>query len=173
MLQDFFKKLGKYKIGRKKKFFIYVLLGIPVGLVVKNWPANEGDTGSIPDLGKSSREGNGNPLQYSCLAIPTDRGGWWATVHVVTQSQTQQSNWTAAIIYSSRGLPWWLSGKESTCQCRRYQFEPWSQKIPWRRKSHSLHGHTMKTHSMKMPMDGRTQWARVHAVAKSWTPFRD
>ena len=53
-------------------------------LVVKNPPANAGDirdTGSIPGSGKSPGEGNGNPLQYSCLENPTERGAWWATVH--------------------------------------------------------------------------------------------
>ena len=60
--------------------------------MVKNLPANVGgirDTGSIPELGKSSREGHGNPLQYSCLENPVDRGAWQDTVHGVAMSQTQ------------------------------------------------------------------------------------
>ena len=52
---------------------------------------NAGDQGLLPGLGSSSGEGNGNPLQYSCLENPTDREIWWATVHGVT-SQTQLSN---------------------------------------------------------------------------------
>ena len=44
-----------------------------------------GDVGSIPGLGRSSGEGNGNPLQYSCLENPMDRGAWWATVHGVSK----------------------------------------------------------------------------------------
>ena len=55
-------------------------LGIPGGTVVKNPPANAGDPGSIPGSGRSSGEGNGNPLQNSCLENFTDRGAWWATV---------------------------------------------------------------------------------------------
>ena len=54
-----------------------------VALAVKNLPANAGfarDVGSIPGLGRSPGEGNGNPLQYSCLENPMDRGAWWATV---------------------------------------------------------------------------------------------
>ena len=47
-----------------------------------------GDAGSIPGLGRSPAGGNGNPLQYSCLENPMDRGAWWATVHGVTQSRT-------------------------------------------------------------------------------------
>ena len=55
------------------------------GSVVKSMPANAGDVGAIPGLGRSPGEGNGNPLQYSCLGNPTDRGAWWATVHGVTE----------------------------------------------------------------------------------------
>jgi len=63
-----------------------------LALVVKNPPANAGDArdaGSIPGSGRSSGGGKGNPLQYSCLENPVDRGAWWATVHGVTQSQTR------------------------------------------------------------------------------------
>ena len=62
-----------------------------VVLVVNNMPANEGDlrdTGSILGSGRSPGEGHGNPLQYSCLENPMDRGAWRATVHRVTKSQT-------------------------------------------------------------------------------------
>ena len=53
-------------------------------------PANEGDTdaSSVPDLGRSPGGGHSNPLQYSCLENPMDRGAWWARVHGVTKSQT-------------------------------------------------------------------------------------
>ena len=47
--------------------------------MVKNPPAKAGDTGLIPGSGRSPGEGNGNPLQYSCLGNPMDRGAWWAT----------------------------------------------------------------------------------------------
>ena len=62
-----------------------------MALVVKNLPANAGDvreTDSIPGMGRSPGEGNGNPLQYSSLENPMDRGAWQATVHRVEQSQT-------------------------------------------------------------------------------------
>ena len=64
-----------------------------VALVVKkhNPPASAGDlrdTGSIPRLGRSPGEGNGSPLQYSCLENPMDREAWWAVAHMVTKSQT-------------------------------------------------------------------------------------
>ena len=63
-----------------------------VALVVKNWPTNAGDIrdmGSVPQLGRSPREGHGNPRQYSRLENPMDRGAWRATVHRVTKSPTQ------------------------------------------------------------------------------------
>ena len=55
---------------------------------------NVGDPGSIPGVGRSSGEGNDNPLQYSCLENPMDGGMWWATVHGVAKSLTQLSNFT-------------------------------------------------------------------------------
>ena len=64
-------------------------LGVPGGSVVKNPPANAGDSSLIPGLGKSPGEGNGNPLQYSHLENPMDRGTWQATVHGIANSQTQ------------------------------------------------------------------------------------
>ena len=60
---------------------IYEPLGFPGGSVVKNQPANAGDMGSVPGLGRSLGEGNGNSLQYSCLGNPMDRGDLQATVH--------------------------------------------------------------------------------------------
>ena len=72
-------------------------MGFPGGLAVKNPPANPRDTGMIPGLGRSPGEGNGNPLQYSCLGNPTDRS-WWAIVNrlqrdrhdLVTKQQQQR-----------------------------------------------------------------------------------
>ena len=70
-------------------------MGFPGGIVAKNLPANAGDArnvGSIPGLGRSPGEGNGNPLQYSCLGNPVDRGAWQTTVHGIAKSQTQLSD---------------------------------------------------------------------------------
>ena len=60
-------------------------MGFPGGSVVENPPANAGDAGSIPGSGRSPREGNGNPLQYSCLRNPMDRRTWQAIVCGVTK----------------------------------------------------------------------------------------
>ena len=63
-----------------------------VALVIKKLAARAGDVrdvGSIPGPGRVPGGGHGNPLQYSCLENPVDRGTWWATVHRVTKSRTQ------------------------------------------------------------------------------------
>ena len=68
-------------------------MGFPVALVIKDPPANVGDTrdpGSIPGLGKSPGGGHGNPLQYSYLENPMDRGAWQAIVHRVVESDTTE-----------------------------------------------------------------------------------
>ena len=58
---------------------------------VKDLPANAGDAGSICGLGRFLGEGNGYPLQYSCLENSMDRGAWWASVHGVAKSRKQLS----------------------------------------------------------------------------------
>ena len=63
-------------------------LDFPGGLDGKASAYYEGDLGSIPVSGRSPGEGNGNPLQYSCLENPVDRGAWWATIYRVAQSRT-------------------------------------------------------------------------------------
>ena len=61
---------------------------------VKCLPAMQVDLGSIPGSGRSSGEGNGTPLQYSCLENPMDGGAWWAAVHEVEKSRTRLSDFT-------------------------------------------------------------------------------
>ena len=63
--------------------------GFPGGSEVKVSASNTGDLGLIPGLGRSPGEGNGNPLQYSCMENPRDRGAWWAAVYGVAQSRTR------------------------------------------------------------------------------------
>ena len=63
-----------------------VICGLPGGSVVKNPSANAGDVGSVPKLERSPGEGNGNPLQYSCVENTMDRGTWWAPVHGMAKS---------------------------------------------------------------------------------------
>ena len=70
-------------------------MGFPGGSAVKNPPASTGDADSIPGLGRSPGEGNGNPIQYSCLGNPMARGDLQAMVHEVTKSWTQLSMHTS------------------------------------------------------------------------------
>ena len=85
--------------------------GFPGGTVVKTLPANVGgerDTGSIPRLGRSLGEGNGNPLQYYCLENTMDRGVWRATVHGVAKNQTQISTHARTMSYRRQ---WAVQGR--------------------------------------------------------------
>ena len=79
------------------------------GPVVNIPPANTGDSGSIPGLGRSPEIGNGNPLQYYCLGNPMNRGAWWATVHghckkarhkLVTKQQQIGNNYLISLCFS-------------------------------------------------------------------------
>ena len=70
-------------ISIKEKF-----KGFPGGSAMKNPSANAEDLGSIPGSGRSPGEGNGSPLQYSCLENSMDRGAWWVTVHGIAKSWT-------------------------------------------------------------------------------------
>ena len=66
--------------------------GLPGGSLVKNLPANAGDTRSVPDPGRFSGEGNGNPLQHSCLGNPMDRGAWSPWGHKESDTTEQINN---------------------------------------------------------------------------------
>ena len=68
--------------------------GFPGGSDGKASACNAGNLGLIPGSGRSPGEGNGNPLQYSCLENPMDRGAWWAAVHGVAKSWTRLSEFT-------------------------------------------------------------------------------
>ena len=67
-------------------------MGFPCNSVDKESACSAGNLGSIPGLGRSPGEGNGNPLQYPCLENPMDREAWWAAVHRVAKSWTRLSN---------------------------------------------------------------------------------
>ena len=107
--------------------------------------------GSIPGSGRFPEEGNGNPLQYSCLENPIDRGTLWATVHGVTRVGHDWVTFTSLIILLIfvPCIPWWLRGKEPACQYRKHmwvrslgredpleegmatQSSVFAQRIPW------------------------------------------
>ena len=102
----------------KVKYVYSYFKGFPGGIVVKNLPANAADVGLIPGSGRSPGGGNGNPLQYSCLKNPMDRGAipwnrecipdtelthcnWWVTVHGASKSWTQLSMHTFIVILNT------------------------------------------------------------------------
>ena len=109
----------------------------PGGSVVKNLPAMAGDTGLIPGLGRSPGEGNGNPLQYSCLENPMGRGAWRATVHRVAKSRTWLSDQSSAVpvwysvVYMHhflfmRSCPWMFRLPPCPGCCNRCFSEHWA-----------------------------------------------
>ena len=92
------------KMMRKPTEFLFPWI-FPGGSDCKASVYNLGDPGSIPGLGRSPGEGNGNPLQDYCLENPMDRGAWWATAHGVAKSRIRLSNFTSLlmILQSDRG----------------------------------------------------------------------
>jgi len=78
-------------LGNLHSIQSHISVAYPFSLVaemVKNLNCNAEDPSSIPGSGRSPGEGSGNPLQYSCLGNPMDRGAWWATVHGIAKSWT-------------------------------------------------------------------------------------
>ena len=75
-------------------YVYYAEISFLGGSEVKASACDVGDLGSIPGSGRSPGEGNGNPLQYSCLENPMGGGAWWATVHRVAKSPTRLSDFT-------------------------------------------------------------------------------
>ena len=87
--------------------------GFPSGSESKEPACNVGDPGSIPGLGRSPGEGNGNPLQYSCLKNPMDSRAWQNTVHGVTKRRTWLSNFTFIIIHPGMWRECWIISWET------------------------------------------------------------
>ena len=78
----------RWEGGSKGRGHMYTYGGFPGSSDGNESACSVGDLGLIPGLGRSPGEGNGNPLQYSCLGNPTDGGAWQATVHGVTKNRT-------------------------------------------------------------------------------------
>ena len=97
--------------------YVYIIHGYNSGgSVVKNLPANAGDTSSVPDPGNSWGEGNGNLLQYSCLGNPMDREAWVAIVYGVIKSQTSLGDSLTNYIIHSR-IPSKSNLNHCVCDC--------------------------------------------------------
>ena len=92
-LKTLYKTFTSLILFRKQvEELLYMSLDFPSSSNGKESACSVGDLGSIPGLERTPGEGHGNPLQYSCLDNSMDREAWWATVHVVTKSQTQLSD---------------------------------------------------------------------------------
>ena len=85
-VSDFFPPQWYFLRFKAESGYKYTYTGFPGGTVAKNLLASKEDTGLIPMSGKSPGEGNDNPLQYSCLENPMDRGAWRATVHEIAKT---------------------------------------------------------------------------------------
>ena len=84
-------------------------MGFPGGSEVKAFACNAGDLGLIHGSGRSPGEGNGNPLQYSCLENPMDRGAWQATIHGIAKSRTRLSDFTLSLSLKAFICRIWLN----------------------------------------------------------------
>ena len=110
-------------------------MGFPHSSVGKESANNAGDPGSIPGSGRSPGKGNGNPLHYSCLENPMDRGAWQAIVHGVarvghdlaTKPLPPFSYWASQVALLVKNPP------ATADRHKRLRFDPWVGKIPWRR----------------------------------------
>ena len=114
-------------------------MGFPGGSEGKASACNAGDLGLIPGSRKYPGEGNGNPLQYSCLENSMDGGAWWATVHRVAKSWTQLSDFTFTFFFNGLAAAATMARrvKKICLPCRRHRrcgFNPWVGKILWRKK---------------------------------------
>ena len=86
-------KIGSFYINKKSHIFYTIFIrNVPGGSDCKESAHNAEDPGLIPESGRSHGEGNGYPLQYSCLENPIDRGPWWATVHGGPKSRAPLSD---------------------------------------------------------------------------------
>ena len=155
-------------------------------LVVKNLPANAGDMGLIPGLGRSSGGKNGYILKDSCLENPMDRGGWWATVHGLTSSQTWWKQLSTQVYNVRLGLTVWRRqwqptpvllpgkshGRRSLVGC-----SPWgckeSDTTEWLHFHVSLsciregNGNPFQCSCLENPRDGGAWWAAIYGITQS------
>ena len=144
-----------------------------VAQMVKESAYNARDLGLIPGLGRSPGEGNGNPLQYSCLENPMDKWAWLVAyvpcpVHGGTKSQIWLSNFTKYSFNPQlcvKSLVWGgLDDKKSACDVGDPGWIPGSGKSPGERKDNLL-----QYSCLENSMDRRLWWATVHGVTKSQT----
>ena len=111
-------------------------------------------------------EGNGSPLQCSCLENPRDGEAWWVAIYGVAQSQTQLKQLSS--IHSLEGFPGSSDGKESACNAGDLGLIPGLGRSPG-----EGNGYSLQYSYLENSMDREAWWATVHWVAKSWTWLSD
>ena len=99
------------------QYSLISVMGFLGGSVVRNSLAKAEDAGLLPESGRSPGNGNGNPLQHSCLGNPVEKGAWWATVHGATKSQSWLSDWTPTMCHDMPGVV--TTGRQSPDRQRR------------------------------------------------------
>ena len=127
-----------------------------------NPPANSGDardTGSIRGSGRSPGEGNGNPLMYSCLGNPVDRGAWQVIVHGVSKSCTQLSDWSPSPTGLTKGFTVGSAVKNLPANAGDLGLIPGSG-----RSSQEEKGNQLQHSCLENLMDRGAWWAIVHGV---------
>ena len=154
------------------------LWGFPGGSVVENLPAKAGDMGLIPGFWRCPGEGDGNPLQYSCLENPRDRGAWWAAVCGVAQSWIWLNRLSMpACIGVENGNPFQYSCLENPRDGGAWWAAVYGVAQSWTwLKRLSMHacigvgnGNPLQYSCMENPRDRGAWWAAVYGVAQSRT----
>ena len=110
---------------------------------------NAGDLGSIPGSGRSPGEGNGNPLQYSCLENPMDLGAWWATIHGVAKSRTRLSDFCCVCLGTESPGALFSGGLvfQFVCRFQRY----WAKKSTVRPRACSVSSFSQSSGRFLLP----------------------
>ena len=103
-----FGKMCILSLHNLSSFFYFFIYSLPGGSDGKLSACSVGHTGSTPEWGSASGEGNGSPLQYSCLKNPMDRGAWWATIHGVTENRTWLSGFHTQVLYKALESQKWI-----------------------------------------------------------------
>ena len=131
---------------------------------------------------------NGNPLQYSCLENPTDRGAWWATVHAVAKSRTRLNDFTFTVFHftwliarhwhpTPVLLPRKSHGRRSLVGCSPWGCEELdtTERLPFHFPLSCIgeeNGNPLQCSCLENPRDGEAWWAAVYGVAQSWSRLK-
>ena len=153
----------------------YSWLGFPGSSHGKESACNVGDLGLIPGLGRSPGGEHGNPLQYSCLENPMDRGALWAAVCVAAKSQTRLSNWTAKTLLSGSGVRGLWCGNQHELGyldiCYFHSLDPFFwERGPWERlKALPLRCKVSRPNDLQFTVPGACLSTHESASSQTWT----